>query len=133
MQLLTKPGDRHWGNFHLGCGHPGMVRCKEKTKSSLFIKESVKVPRMGPGDSYTGLFGRSIQQDSYWSKDPEYRPGVVFKWDRQVTSCYVITEHVTPVGCLVTLFMSRFRQLPFASANDITGTACYNRITGERN
>ena len=30
---------------------------KEKTKSSLFIKESVKVPGMGPGESYTGLLG----------------------------------------------------------------------------
>ena len=54
MQLLTKSGDRHWGNFRLGCGHPGKVQHKEKTKSSLFIKESVKVPGMGPGESYMG-------------------------------------------------------------------------------
>ena len=64
-QLLTKPGDQHWGNFGPGCGHPGKVQCKEKTKSSLFIKESVKVPGMGPGESYTGLLGRSIQQNGY--------------------------------------------------------------------
>ena len=92
MQLLTKPGDWHQGNFHLGCGHPGKVRRKEKTKSSLFIKESVKVPGIGLGESYMGLLGRSIQQNGYWSKDPEYRLGAVFKGDRQVTSCYVIME-----------------------------------------
>ena len=49
MQLLNKPSDRHQGNFGPGCGHPGKVWHKEKTKSSLFIKESVKVPGMGPG------------------------------------------------------------------------------------
>ena len=75
MQLLTKPGDWHRGNFCPGCGHPRKVWHKEKTKSSLFIKGSVKVPRMGPGESYTGLFGRSVQQNGYWSKDPEYGPG----------------------------------------------------------
>ena len=52
---------------------------KERQRVSLFIKESVKVPGIGPGESYTGLFGRSVQQNSYWSKDPEYRPGAVFK------------------------------------------------------
>ena len=24
-------------------------------------------------------FGRSVQQDGYWSKDTEYRPGAIFK------------------------------------------------------
>ena len=52
---------------------------RKKTKSSLFIKESVEVPGMGLGESYTGLFGRSIQQNGYWSKDPEYGPGAIFK------------------------------------------------------
>ena len=79
MQLLNKPGDQHRGNFGPGCGHPVKVRHKEKTKSSLFIKESVKVPGMCPGESYMGLCGRSVQQNGYWSKDPEYRLGAVFK------------------------------------------------------
>ena len=52
---------------------------KENKEYALFIKESVEVPGMGPGESYTGLFGRSVQQDGYWSKDLEYRPGAVFK------------------------------------------------------
>ena len=34
---------------------------------------------MGPGESYMGLFGRSVQQDGYWSKDLEYRLRAIFK------------------------------------------------------
>ena len=34
---------------------------------------------MGPGESYTGLGGRSIHLNGYWSKDPEYRLGAIFK------------------------------------------------------
>ena len=79
MQLLTKTGDWHWHNYGPGYSHPRRMRHKEKTKSSLYIKESVKVPGMGPGESYTGLSGRSIQQNGYWSKDPEYRLGAIFK------------------------------------------------------
>ena len=133
MQLLTKPGDRHRSDFDLGCGHPGKVRRKEKTKSSLFIKESVKVPGMGPGESYMGLLGRSVQQNGYWSKDPEYRPGAVFKGDQQVMSHYIITERATPVRCSVMWFMSWPRQLPFASTNDVASTTHFNRIMGKRN
>ena len=30
---------------------------------------------MGPGESYMGRCGRSVQQNGYWSKDPGYGPG----------------------------------------------------------
>ena len=88
---------------------------------------------MGLRESYTGLFGRSVQQNSYWSKDPEYRPGAVFKGDRQVTSRYIITERATPVRCSVTWFTSWPQQLLFASTNDVASTAHYNRIMGRHN
>ena len=93
----------------------------------------MKVPGIGPGESYTGLLGRSVQQNGYWSKDPEYRLGAVFKGDWQVTSRYVIMERATPVGCSVTRFTSRSQQPPFASANDVTGITRYNHVTGECN
>ena len=31
---------------------------KENKEYALFTKESVEVPGMGPGESYTGLFGK---------------------------------------------------------------------------
>ena len=59
---------------------PARYDTKENKEYALFTKESVEVPGMGPGESYTGLYlGRSIQQDGYWSKDLEYRLGAVFK------------------------------------------------------
>ena len=45
----------------------------------FIYKESVEVPGMGPGESYTGVFGKSVQQDGYWSKDPENGPRAIFK------------------------------------------------------
>ena len=36
---------------------PGRYGAKENKEYSLFTKESVKVPGMGPGESYTGLSG----------------------------------------------------------------------------
>ena len=48
-------------------------------------------------------------------------------------SRYVIKERVTSAGVLVTRFVSRPRQLPFASTSDGAGPVRYNRITGERN
>ena len=79
MQILTKSGDRHWSSFGSGYGYPGKIRRKRRQEYALFTKESVEVPGMGPGESYTGVFGRSVQQDGYWSKDLEYRPGAIFK------------------------------------------------------
>ena len=58
---------------------PVRYNAKENKEYALFTKESVEVPGMGLGESYTGLFGRSIQQDGYWLKDLEYRPGAAFK------------------------------------------------------
>ena len=34
---------------------------------------------MGLGESYTGWCWRSVQQNGYWSKDPEYRPGLYLR------------------------------------------------------
>ena len=62
---------------------------------------------MGLGESYTELFGTSVQQNRYWSKDPKYRPGAIFKGDWQLTSCYVITERATPIGGSVMWFTSQ--------------------------
>ena len=37
---------------------PAKYGAKEDREHALFTKESVEVPRMGPGESYTGLFGK---------------------------------------------------------------------------
>ena len=82
---------------------------------------------------HLGVFGRSVQQNTYWLKDPKYRPGAVFKGDRQVMLCYIITECATPIGGLVMRFTSQSWELPFESANNVAGTALYNHVMGEHN
>ena len=37
---------------------PARYDAKEDKEYVLFTKESVEVPGMGPGESYTGLFGK---------------------------------------------------------------------------
>ena len=37
---------------------PARYDAKEDKEYTLFTKESVEVPRMGLGESYTGLFGK---------------------------------------------------------------------------
>ena len=37
---------------------PARYGAKEDKEYALFTKESVEVPRMGPGESYTELFGK---------------------------------------------------------------------------
>ena len=73
---------------------------------TLSVKTIGKCGVACPGESYTGVFRRSVQQNGYWSKDPKYRLGTVFKGDWQVTSRYITTERVTPVRCLVMQFTS---------------------------
>ena len=58
MRIINKSGDRHWNGFGPGYGYPGKIRCKGNKEYTLFTKESVEVPGMGPGESYTGLFGK---------------------------------------------------------------------------
>ena len=50
-----------------------------------------------------------------------------------MTSCYIITERATSARVSVMRLTSRSQQLPFADANDGTGPAHYNHVTGERN
>ena len=85
---------------------------------------------MGQGESYMEVVGRSVQQNAYWSKDPKYRPGAIFKGDRQLTSCYIITERATPIGGLVMRFTSQSWEPLFESTNNVSGTAIYNHIIG---
>ena len=57
-RIITKSGDRHRSGFGLGYSYPGKIQHKEDKEYALFTKESVEVPRMGLGESYTGLFGK---------------------------------------------------------------------------
>ena len=59
---------------------------------------------MGPGESYMGLGLGICTAGQLVVKDPRYGPVRVFKEGRQVTSCYIITEHATPAGCSVMRF-----------------------------
>ena len=53
---------------------------KENKEYALFTKESVEVPGVGPGESYTGLFRKvRTARRLLVKKDLEYRPGAVFK------------------------------------------------------
>ena len=69
-----------------GYGYPGGIQCNERIRDK-FIKtaESARVPRMGPGESYTGVQGtvrtarRLLVERLRRSKDVYYRPGAVFK------------------------------------------------------
>ena len=82
---------------------------------------------------HLGVFGRSVQQNGYLSKDPKYRPGAIFKGDWQVMLCYIITECATPIGGLVMWFTSQSWEPLFESANNVAGTALYNHVMGEHN
>ena len=57
-RIITKPGDRHWFDYGPGHGYSGERRCKGKQRVCFIDKESVEVPGMGPGESYTGVFGK---------------------------------------------------------------------------
>ena len=129
--IVIKPSVWHrnsygWDTVILGDGI-------KKTKSMLYLQESVEVPRMGPGESFTGLLRRSVQQHGYWSKDLEYWVGAVFIEGWHMTSCYVSMMRETSAGVLVIRFMSRSQQPPFVGTNGDTGPAHYNCTTGKRN
>ena len=79
MQILTKSGNRYQKGFSLGYGYPGKIRCKRRQRVYFIYKGSVEVPGMARERATWDYLGRSIQQDGYWSKDLEYRPGAIFK------------------------------------------------------
>ena len=58
MRILTKSGDRHRVGFGPGYGYPGKIRRKRRQRVCFIYKESVEVPGMGLGESYTGLFAK---------------------------------------------------------------------------
>ena len=129
--IVIKPGVRHqngygWDMVILGDGI-------KKTKSMLYLQESVEVPGMGPGESFTGLLRRSVQQHGYWSKDLEYWAGAVFIEGQHMTSCYISMTRETSAGVSVMRFTSRSQQLPFVGTNGDAGPVHYNHATGKRN
>ena len=53
---------------------------QKKTKSMFYLqKNQWRFPEWTRERATRDYLGRSIQLDSYWSKDPEYRPGAIFK------------------------------------------------------
>ena len=53
---------------------------QKKTKSMFYLqKNQWRFPEWAQERATWDYLGRSIQQDGYWSKDREYRPGAIFK------------------------------------------------------
>ena len=48
---------------------------KKDKEYALLIKNQWRFPEWARERATREYLGRSVQQDSYWSKDPEYRPG----------------------------------------------------------
>ena len=57
MRILNESGGQHWDGFGLGYGYPSEIWHKRRQRVCFIYKESVEVPGMGLGESYTGLFG----------------------------------------------------------------------------
>ena len=127
-----KPGDRHQNGYGLGVCTPGSIR-QRKTKDVFYLQESVEVPGMGPGESFTGILGRIHTARRLLVKRPRWKAGAIFKRGWQMTSCHVIVGRATPAGCSVTWFASQSQQPPFASANDGTDPVRFNRVTHKCN
>ena len=58
---------------------PAKYGIKEDKEYALFTKNQWRLPEWARERATQDYFGRSVQQDGYWSKDPEYRPGAIFK------------------------------------------------------
>ena len=52
---------------------------KEDKEYALLTKNQWKFPEWARESATWEYLGGSVQQDGYWSKDPEYRLGAVFK------------------------------------------------------
>ena len=80
MRIITKSGDHHQSDFDPGYGYPRKDTAQKKTKNMLYLqKNQWRFPEWARERATRDYLGRSIQQDGYWSKDLEYRPGAVFK------------------------------------------------------
>ena len=58
---------------------PAKYNAKENKEYALFTKNQWSFPKWARERATWDYLGRSIQQDGYWSKDLEYRPGAIFK------------------------------------------------------
>ena len=75
-RIITKSGDRHRSRFGPGYGYPGKIRCKRKQRVCFYLqKNQWRFPEWARERATRDYLGKSIQQDSYWSKDLEYRLG----------------------------------------------------------
>ena len=52
---------------------------KENKEYALFTKNQWRFPEWARQRATWDYLGRFVQQDGYWSKDLEYRPGAIFK------------------------------------------------------
>ena len=52
---------------------------KKDKEYTLFTKNQWKFPEWAWERATREYLGRSVQQDGYWSKYPETRPGAIFK------------------------------------------------------
>ena len=57
-RIITKSGDWHQSGFGPGYGYPSKIQNRRKQRVCFIYKESVEVPGMGMGESYTGLLGK---------------------------------------------------------------------------
>ena len=57
-RIITQSGGRHRSDYGPGHGYPGKIQRKRKQRVCFIYKESVEIPGMGPGESYTGLSGK---------------------------------------------------------------------------
>ena len=58
---------------------PARDGTKEDKEYALFTKNQWKFPEWARERATREYLGMSVQQDGYWSKDLEYRPGAIFK------------------------------------------------------
>ena len=61
--------------YGLGVGTPVLLWHKERQRVYFIYKESVEVPEWARERATREYLGGSVQQDGYWSKDPDERPG----------------------------------------------------------
>ena len=79
MRIITKSGDRHQSGFSPGYRYPGKIQHKRRQSMLYLQKNQWRFPEWARERATLDYLGRSIQQDSYRSKDLEYIPGAIFK------------------------------------------------------
>ena len=74
-RMTLSPGGRHRNGYDLGVGTPGLIQQKKDKECILFTRISGS-SRNGPEEKASREYlGGSVQQDGYWSKDQDKRPG----------------------------------------------------------